>query len=84
MCIFFSILIIEKIFMSILSRIIPFLLLSEIGRKMPKFKLTPMLVLTTENSEEIKKEGKSAGATDWLEKPMKPKQLIATIEKLVA
>ena len=52
-------------------------------RKLPDFKFTPMLMLTTESSADKKTEGKSAGATGWLVKPFNPEQLLATIEKVI-
>lgn len=53
-------------------------------RKLPTYKHTPMLMLTTESSGEMKGKGKSAGATGWLVKPFNPDQLLATIKKVVA
>jgi two-component system chemotaxis response regulator CheY len=46
------------------------------------FKFTPILVLTTEGSDEKKKEGKRLGATGWIVKPFNPQTLIATINKV--
>jgi two-component system, chemotaxis family, chemotaxis protein CheY len=53
-------------------------------RKLPNYKHTPMLMLTTESSGDMKGKGKSAGATGWLVKPFNPDQLLATIKKVVA
>ncbi len=39
-------------------------------RKLPTFKFTPVLMLTTESSADMKQQGKSAGATGWLVKPL--------------
>jgi len=52
-------------------------------RKLPDFKFTPILMLTTESSAEKKSEGKSAGATGWIVKPFNPDQLLATIGKVL-
>jgi two-component system, chemotaxis family, chemotaxis protein CheY len=52
-------------------------------RKLPNYKFTPMLMLTTESSEDKKTAGKSAGATGWLVKPFNPDQLLATIKKVM-
>lgn len=49
-------------------------------RKLPSFRLTPILTLTTESSVEKKAEAKAAGATGWLVKPFNPEQLLATIK----
>jgi two-component system chemotaxis response regulator CheY len=51
-------------------------------RALPAYRLTPMLLLTTESSQEKKQEGKRAGATGWIVKPFNPTQLIATLTKL--
>ena len=52
-------------------------------RKLPNYKFTPMLMLTTESSMDKKTEGKSAGATGWLVKPFNPEQLLGTIKKVI-
>ncbi len=53
-------------------------------RKLPNYKHTPMLMLTTESSGDMKTKGKSVGATGWLVKPFNPEQLLATIKKVIA
>jgi two-component system, chemotaxis family, chemotaxis protein CheY len=52
-------------------------------RKLPNYKHTPMLMLTTESSGDMKNKGRSAGATGWLVKPFNPDQLLATIKKVI-
>ncbi|MSQ69134.1 MAG: response regulator [Gammaproteobacteria bacterium] len=52
-------------------------------RKLPQYKFTPMLLLTTESAGDIKTEGKAAGATGWLVKPFNPDQLLATLKKVL-
>ena len=52
-------------------------------RKLPAFKFTPILVLTTESSPEMKQRGKTAGATGWLVKPFNPEKLLSTIKRVV-
>jgi two-component system chemotaxis response regulator CheY len=52
-------------------------------RSLPTYRLTPLLLLTTESSQEKKLEGKKAGATGWIVKPFNPAQLLATLEKLL-
>jgi len=39
----------------------------------------PLLVLTTERSDEMKKKGKSVGATGWIVKPFLPVQLLKAV-----
>jgi two-component system, chemotaxis family, chemotaxis protein CheY len=53
-------------------------------RKLPNYKHTPMLMLTTESSGDMKVKGKTAGATGWLVKPFNPDQLLATIKKVIS
>jgi two-component system, chemotaxis family, chemotaxis protein CheY len=50
-------------------------------RKLPNFKFTPLLMLTTESSNDKKMAGKNAGATGWIVKPFNPDQLLAVIKK---
>jgi two-component system chemotaxis response regulator CheY len=52
-------------------------------RALPAFKLTPILVLTTEADMDKKQAGRAAGATGWLVKPFNPEQLLATIRKVL-
>lgn len=44
---------------------------------------TPILILTTESSDEMKQAGRAAGATGWLVKPFDPKRLIEVIRKVL-
>ena len=57
-------------------------LISEL-RQLPSYKFTPMLMLTTESSNDKKSQGKAAGATGWIVKPFNPDQLLATIKKVL-
>jgi two-component system chemotaxis response regulator CheY len=52
-------------------------------RKLPNYRFTPILVLTTEAGPEKKQEGRAAGATGWLVKPFNPDQLLATVKKVL-
>ena len=52
-------------------------------RESPRFKTTPILILTTESSDEMKQKGRAAGATGWLVKPFDPTQLIEVIGKVI-
>nr|WP_145547494.1 response regulator [Variovorax boronicumulans] len=49
----------------------------------PKFKTVPILILTTESSDQMKQAGRSAGATGWLVKPFDPARLIEVIQKVI-
>jgi two-component system chemotaxis response regulator CheY len=57
-------------------------LVSEL-RALPGYRLTPLLLLTTESSQERKLEGKRAGATGWIVKPFNPDQLLATMARVL-
>jgi two-component system chemotaxis response regulator CheY len=52
-------------------------------RKLPNFKFTPILMLTTESQGDKKQEGKAAGATGWIVKPFDPQKLLDTIAKVL-
>ena len=56
-------------------------LVSEL-RGLSSYRLIPLLLLTTESSQEKKLEGKRAGATGWIVKPFNPTQLLSTLNKL--
>lgn len=53
-------------------------------RKDNKFKFIPIIVLTTEGDDDIKAEGKSAGASAWIVKPFQPNQLLGLIKKFLS
>ncbi|QKF82066.1 response regulator [Halarcobacter ebronensis] len=48
-------------------------------RKLPAYASRPILVLTTERSDEMKAKGKAAGATGWIVKPFVPEQLLKAV-----
>jgi len=52
-------------------------------RDHPQFKMTPILVLTTESSDLMKQAGRAAGATGWLVKPFDPARLLDVIKKVI-
>jgi two-component system chemotaxis response regulator CheY len=47
------------------------------------FKTTPILILTTESSDQMKQAGKAAGATGWLVKPFEPAKLVDVVRKVI-
>lgn len=51
-------------------------------RTHPSSKGVPILLLTTESDDELKRQAKEAGATGWIVKPFKQDQLIAVIKKV--
>ena len=52
-------------------------------REHPRFKNTPILILTTESSDQMKQAGRAAGATGWLVKPFDPNRLIEVLQKVI-
>lgn len=52
-------------------------------RAHPQFKNTPILILTTESSDQMKQLGRAAGATGWLVKPFDPARLLEVIGKVI-
>ncbi|MEO5337030.1 MAG: response regulator [Magnetospirillum sp. WYHS-4] len=52
------------------------------ARRLPHCKATPILVLTTETSDEKKAQARQAGATGWIVKPFDPAKLLAVIAKV--
>ncbi|MBE0494274.1 MAG: response regulator [Thiomicrospira sp.] len=57
--------------------------LLEALRKQDEYKFTPILMLTTEASAEMKEQGKQCGATGWLIKPFDPEKLLKVIERVL-
>lgn len=52
-------------------------------RKLPVYTSTPILMLTTEASDQMKSLGRAAGATGWLVKPFDPQKLLDVVKRLV-
>lgn len=52
-------------------------------REHPRFRNTPILILTTESSDQMKQAGRAAGATGWLVKPFDPNRLIEVLQKVI-
>jgi len=52
-------------------------------RVLPAYLNTPILILTTESSVEMKTKGREAGATGWLVKPFDPNKLLEVIKKVI-
>ena len=52
-------------------------------RERTDFKSTPILILTTESSDQMKQAGRAAGATGWLVKPFDPAKLLSVIKQVV-
>lgn len=52
-------------------------------KKLPSYKFTPIIMLTTESQESKKMEGQAAGAKAWVVKPFQPAQMLAAVSKLI-
>jgi two-component system chemotaxis response regulator CheY len=52
-------------------------------RALPAYARTPILMLTTESSDEMKSKGRTAGATGWLVKPFDPTRLTEVVRKVL-
>ena len=52
-------------------------------RKLPVFRFVPILVLTTESQASKRSEGKAAGATGWLVKPVSGNDLLNAIKQVL-
>lgn len=53
------------------------------AKKLPAYKFTPFIMLTTESQADIVERGKAAGAKAWMVKPFKPDQMLDAVSKLV-
>lgn len=52
-------------------------------RSLSQHRSTPILMLTTESSDQMKAQGKAAGATGWLVKPFDPTKLLEVVKKVI-
>ncbi len=51
--------------------------------KHPNYKFTPVIMLTTEAGDDMKQQGKAAGAKAWITKPFQPAVMLEAVSKLV-
>ncbi len=52
-------------------------------KKLPRYKFTPICMLTTEAGQSKMQEGKEAGAKAWIVKPFQPPKLLDVVSKLI-
>lgn len=52
-------------------------------KKNPRYKFTPVIMLTTEAGKDKMAEGKAAGAKAWVVKPFQPPQMLDAVSKLI-
>ena len=55
----------------------------EAVRRRADHRFTPILILTTESGDEMKRRGKEAGASGWIVKPFNPVQLQEVVCRLL-
>ncbi|GAA4014569.1 response regulator [Actimicrobium antarcticum] len=49
----------------------------------PAYKFTPVIMLTTEGQDDMKEQGRAAGAKAWIIKPFNPPQMLNAVTKLI-
>jgi two-component system, chemotaxis family, chemotaxis protein CheY len=47
------------------------------------FKFIPVIILTTEREDTLKRQGKQYGAAGWMTKPFKPDLLLSVVKKFI-
>lgn len=52
-------------------------------KKLAAYRFTPIMMLTTEGRDDMKRQGQAAGARAWMVKPFKPDQLLGAVQKLI-
>lgn len=52
-------------------------------RTQPKYRFSPILVLTTETQQDLRGQAKKAGATGWLVKPVNAGQLVEVVKQVM-
>jgi two-component system chemotaxis response regulator CheY len=52
-------------------------------KNIEEYKQKPILVLTTENSNEMKQKGKELGVTGWIVKPFVDEKIVKAVKKVL-
>lgn len=52
-------------------------------RRLPGWRTTPLLILTTESADGWQQQGKSAGASGWLLKPVSRETLLDVVQQVL-
>jgi two-component system chemotaxis response regulator CheY len=52
-------------------------------KTIPAVKLKPIIALTTENSQEMKENGKAAGLVGWISKPFTNEKLLSGLKRVM-
>ncbi len=53
-------------------------------RKLPSYSNIPILMLTTESTDDKKQQARTLGANGWIQKPFNPERLATAVEKTMA
>ncbi|MDC5707071.1 response regulator [Vibrio europaeus] len=53
-------------------------------KTLPKYKFTPVIMLTTESQQYLMDESQKAGAKAWMVKPFRPEQMLEAVSKLLS
>jgi two-component system chemotaxis response regulator CheY len=57
--------------------------LRKVKDKNSLFRFIPVIILTTEREESLKRKGREYGAAGWMTKPFKPELLLSVIKKFI-
>lgn len=57
--------------------------LKAVKDKSSLFRFIPVIILTTEREDTLKKKGREYGAAGWMTKPFKPELLVAVVKKFI-
>lgn len=49
----------------------------------PRYKIIPVVMLTTHGDQASKKKGQMAGAKAWIVKPFKPESIVKVVKKII-
>jgi len=53
-------------------------------RQLDSYSRTPILMLTTEDTQDKKMQARSAGANGWIQKPFNPERLVTAVDKTLS
>lgn len=53
-------------------------------RTLPAYRFTPVIMLSTEKSEDFKDKAYDAGAKAWVTKPFSPQQMLNAVARLIS
>jgi two-component system chemotaxis response regulator CheY len=55
----------------------------KVVKQIPTYKLTPIVMLSTETETAKLEQGRAIGIKAWIIKPVQPKQMLAVVSKLI-